>query len=126
MEFELSHTFNATPKEIYNAWLSSEIHSGMTGGEANCSDAIGDTFSAWNDYITGVNLELVPFSKIVQKWRTTEFEENDEDSIIEVTLKETEQGTTLTLNHTRLPKNGEQYINGWKEHYFKPMSDFFG
>lgn len=125
MEFELSHTFNASAEQIYNAWLTSEAHSEMTGGEANCSDVTGDTFTTWVGYISGVNIELIPFSKIVQTWRTTEFEENDEDSLIEITLKETEQGTTLTLHHTKLPENGEQYINGWKEHYFKPMDAFF-
>ena len=32
---ELKVYFNATPKEIFDAWLSSDLHSQMTGGHAN-------------------------------------------------------------------------------------------
>jgi uncharacterized protein YndB with AHSA1/START domain len=42
----------------------------MTAGEANISDAVGAEFSAWDEYITGRNLELVPGERIVQAWRT--------------------------------------------------------
>jgi hypothetical protein len=36
----------------------------------------------------------------VQSWRTTQFADEHEDSIITVTLEEVEDGTVLTLAHT--------------------------
>ena len=54
----------------------------MTGGEASISDEIGADLSAWDRYITGRNLELVPGERIVQSWRTTQFTDEHEDSII--------------------------------------------
>jgi uncharacterized protein YndB with AHSA1/START domain len=70
----------ASPAEIYNAWLDNIAHSEMTGGEAIMSDEVGAEVSAWDGYITGRILELVPGERIVQSWRTTEFDDEIEDS----------------------------------------------
>ena len=50
MEFTLKTMLNATVKEIYTAWLKSDKHSLMTGGEAIISDKVGDSISAWKWY----------------------------------------------------------------------------
>lgn len=125
MEFTIKAVFNALPSEIYKAWLSSEGHTEMTGGEADISDQVGDGFTAWDGYIEGVNVELDPNKCIVQAWRTTEFDVEDEDSVIEVTLNEVDGKTELTLHHTNLAENGGHYEQGWKDHYFEPMQDYF-
>lgn len=125
MEFTLTATFNATPLDVYNAWLDSEQHSDMIEGDAKASNKVGGHFTAWADYISGTNLELVSGKFIKQAWRTTEFEDTDEDSILELSFEKSEEGTLLTLKHSKLPSHGEQYINGWKEHYFEPMSNYF-
>jgi activator of HSP90 ATPase len=122
---ELSTIINATPETLYSAWLSSEGHTAMTGGEAECSMNEGDSYSAWDGYITGTNNKLTPFSKIEQAWRTSEFTDNDEDSNLVIQFKEHEQGTELTLIHTNIPEGQTQYENGWEEHYFEPMHQYF-
>lgn len=124
-KIELSAIINATPETIYKAWLSSEAHSAMTGGDATCSSREGDSHSAWDGYITGTNVKLTPFKEIQQTWRTTEFSEDDEDSNLIIQLSEHEQGTELKLIHTNIPEGQTQYENGWKEHYFEPMSRYF-
>jgi len=125
MEFTLKTRIKATAEEIYNAWLNSESHTEMTGGKATASDKIGDSFTAWDGYIMGENLVLVPFRRIVQSWRTTEFEEKEEDSKIELLLHEIDGETEITLLHTNVPEHGEEYITGWEEHYFQPMKEYF-
>lgn len=97
----------------------------MTGGEAFVSDRVGDKFTAWDGYITGENLELEPYNKIVQSWRSSQFEDGEADSQILVTLKEGNDDTELTLTHSNVPKDGEHYIKGWEEHYFIPMKRYF-
>ncbi len=47
MEFTLKTMLNATVKEIYTAWLKSDKHSLMTGGDVIISDKVGDSISAW-------------------------------------------------------------------------------
>jgi len=99
MEFTLKSSFRASAKELYESWLDSAKHTQMTGGTAECSENIGESFSAWDGYIWGENIELEPFSRIVQSWRTSQFDEDEQDSQIEIILKELDGQTELTLIH---------------------------
>jgi activator of HSP90 ATPase len=126
MEFTLKTIFNATAKQIYKTWLSTQGHTKMTGGEAFVSDRVGDPFTAWDGYIKGENKILEPYLKIVQSWRTDNFKDKEEDSQIELILSEIEGITEFTLIHTNVPEDGEHYyIKGWQEHYFEPMKLYF-
>jgi uncharacterized protein YndB with AHSA1/START domain len=123
--FEISEVFPATPQVIYQAWLNSEGHTLMTGSPAQASAQVGGSFSAWDGYITGKNLELETDRRIVQAWRTIEFKQSDLDSLLEVTLETEGQGARLTIRHSNLPDDGMQYKQGWVESYFRPMLAYF-
>jgi len=124
--YTLSTVIPASPAEIYQAWLDSIIHSEMTGGDANMSEEVGADVSAWDGYITGRNLELVPGERIVQSWRTTEFDDAYEDSIVTILLQETDDGTLLTLEHSNVPDAQKSYEEGgWQSNYFEPMIAYF-
>lgn len=125
IEFVVSAVFPATPQEVYTAWLSSKGHSDMTGSPASISAKVGGEFDAWDGYIHGKNLELVPGKRIVQSWRTSEFSKDEPDSRIEITLEPVGNQTKLTLRHTGLPPHGTQYEQGWVESYFEPMKEYF-
>jgi uncharacterized protein YndB with AHSA1/START domain len=125
IKFEVSMVIAASPDVIYNAWLDSASHTQMTGGEARVSDQVGEPFQAWDGYIEGRNLELVPGRRIVQSWRTSEFKEIEPDSQIEVRFEPVPEGTRVTILHTNLPPHGTQYEQGWMEAYFDPMRTYF-
>ncbi|SPE23966.1 conserved hypothetical protein [Candidatus Sulfotelmatomonas gaucii] len=125
IKFTVSTTIPAAPKAVYDAWLSSKGHAAMTGSAAKVTAREGGKFSAWDGYITGRNLKLVPARRIVQAWRTTEFASGDEDSQIDVLLENAPGGTKLTLRHTNIPKGQSDYKSGWKECYFEPMKAYF-
>ena len=125
LKFKVSEIVPATPTEIYKAWLDSKGHSKMTGSRAKISDKVGTSFEAWDGYITGTNLELIPSKLIVQSWRTTEFAETEQDSHLEITLLAVKGGTKVTLSHSNLPAHGEQYRQGWVDSYFEPMKAYF-
>lgn len=122
---EITETLSASASEVYNAWLDSEKHSDMTGGEANCSDEVGGTFTAWDEYISGTNTSLVQNKEIIQSWRTVEFEESDEDSELIIRLKDIDGGCELTLIHNNIPEGQSQYKEGWLENYLEPMKIYF-
>lgn len=124
-EIRLSCTFNASSKEVFEAWLDSEKHSSMTGGIAICSDKENQPFSAWDGYISGVNKKIVAFSSIIQSWRTTEFKEDDLDSELSIYLNDTPNGCVLNLIHSNISANQSDYEKGWIEHYFEPMKSYF-
>ena len=125
MEFTLKTTLNATAKQVYKSWLSTQGHTKMTGGVAFVSDKIGEGFTVWDGYIKGSNIVLEPYHKIIQSWRSTKFETHEADSQIEISLNESDGKTELVLTHTNVPESGEHYKKGWEEHYFTPMKNYF-
>jgi uncharacterized protein YndB with AHSA1/START domain len=116
----------AEPKAVYSAWMSSKGHADMTGSSAKVTARVGSQFSAWDGYISGKTLELTPPARILQSWRTTEFADNEPDSLLEVLLAPTKGGTRVTLIHTNIPAgHGPEYKKGWIDFYFKPMKEHF-
>jgi uncharacterized protein YndB with AHSA1/START domain len=126
LRFEVSAIIPAKPAEVYAAWLDSKAHGKMTGAKAKVSDKVGGDFQAWDGYISGTNLELVPGKRIVQAWRTVEFADDEEDSRLEIILAPVKDSTKLTIKHSKLPAHGEQYKQGWVDSYFDPMQAYFG
>jgi uncharacterized protein YndB with AHSA1/START domain len=125
-EFTLTSIMPATAQEVYDAWLDSLAHTEMTGGEARMSDEIDAEVSAWDGYINGRILHLVPHIRIVQSWRTTKFGAEHEDSVVTLSLDEAEGGTLLTLVHSNVPDGQTSYERGgWETHYFEPMRAYF-
>lgn len=72
---------NANPETAYKSWLASEGHGEMTGGGATFTNEVGSSFTSWDGYISGKLLELEPNKRVLQTWRTSEFEENTPDSV---------------------------------------------
>jgi activator of HSP90 ATPase len=125
-EFTLSMVLKASPQDIFEAWLSSQGHTAMTGSPAEVDGKVGGAFKAWDGYIWGETLELEPARRILQAWRTNEFPEGAPDSRLEVLLEEVATGTELTLVHTEIPEGqSESYKQGWLDFYFKPMQEYF-
>jgi activator of HSP90 ATPase len=125
-EFALTVTINAKADKIYEAYLSSEGHTAITGSPARVDGTVDGDFSAWDGYIQGMFLELEKNKKIVQAWRTSEFPSEAEDSIVEILLEESHGKTKLTLKHSNIPEGqAEDYKTGWEDFYFKPMREYF-
>jgi hypothetical protein len=62
----------------------------------------------------------------VQAWRTTEFSAAHPDSRLELLFEQVEGGTRLTIRHTEVPEGqGASYEQGWIDHYFRPMKEYF-
>ena len=126
-EFTLVVTINSKAEKFYEAYLSSEGHTALTGSPARVDGTVDGDFTAWDGYIQGMFLELEKNKRIVQAWRTAEFPEEAEDSIVEILLEEDHGKTKLTLNHSNIPEGqANEYKTGWEDFYFKPMREYFG
>ncbi len=122
----VSTVLPASAERIYHAWLDSDEHGHFTDSPADIDPTLNGAFSAWDGYITGKTLELEPFHRIVQAWRTTEFPPDGPDSRLEVLLKEVKDGTEVILIHTDIPDGqGKGYEDGWIDYYFTPMQEYF-
>ncbi len=100
----------------------------MTGAEAIIDGRIGGQFKTYDGYISGEFLELETDRRILHKWRTTDFPEDAPDSILEIQLFAIDDdGCLIKLIQTNIPEGqGPDYLEGWEDHYFEPMRDYFG
>jgi uncharacterized protein YndB with AHSA1/START domain len=116
----------ATPEQVYDAFLVARKHAAFTGSPATTSAKSGAEFTAWDGYITGKNLELVKGKKIVQEWETTEWPEGYPRSRLELTLSPKKGGTELKMVHSKVPaEQVAEYTSGWPESYWEPLKEYF-
>ncbi len=117
--------FKASPTAVYELLADSSKHSAVTGRTATIATTVGGTFSAMGSEISGINVDLVPGTRIVQAWRHQKFAEGI-FSMAAVTLTATRDGgTALVLTHRGVPKALIPEIEGaWREHYWTRMKAY--
>jgi activator of HSP90 ATPase len=117
-------TFKASPHEVYEILMDSKKHSAFSGGLAEISREVGGEFSAYDGYITGKNLELVPDRKIVQNWRAVDWPEGFFSTVTFVLLP-IAGGTRLNFTHKDLPEGTEaEFEQGWVNNYWEPLKRY--
>lgn len=123
---EVSGVVHASPERIYQAWLSSSEHSAMTGRQAMVEGNVGGRFTAYDGRIEGAMVELEPGRRIVQRWRSSDFPSDAEDSLLEVRLEPIDNGTRVAFVHTEIPEGqATQLEEGWRRDYLEPMDRYF-
>ncbi len=113
--------FRAKPMEVYEALMDSGKHSEFTGAQAQISTKVGGKIVAYDGYIDGKNIELIPGKKIVQTWRASEWpDEHYSKAIFE--FEPIAGGTKLKFTQEKVPAEFFDDISkGWKEHYWDKM-----
>ncbi|OGY79404.1 MAG: hypothetical protein A3B74_01015 [Candidatus Kerfeldbacteria bacterium RIFCSPHIGHO2_02_FULL_42_14] len=118
-------TLPVTPHEVYEALMKSALHSQFTRSTARISAKVGGKISAYDGYIEGKNLELLSDKKIVQRWRASDWDEED-SSVATFTLQKIKSGTKIIFTQTDVPDEHVQEIRqGWKDYYWKPLQKWF-
>ena len=124
--FVITSTYTVKKDVLYRAFLDSATHSDFTGSPAEIEERAGGSFTAWDGYISGTIIDLEKNKSIRERWRTTDFDETDEDSLLEIGFTEEEGKTTVVLKHSNLPEGtGEEYRQGWEDFYLTPLKKYF-
>jgi len=126
-DIELTENFKCTGQELYNALTQKEMMQVFTGGEVKMTEAKkGETFEMIGGNVQGYFVELVPFTKIVQKWRLKAWPDGY-FALVEINIKQSNEDTKLTLNVKQVPeKEVENTKMGWKRYYFESIKRVFG
>lgn len=116
----------ATPEEVYEAFMDAKKHSAFTGSKATCNPKVGGKFTAWDGYISGKNLKFEQGKKIVQEWITTDWPKDYPPSKLELTFKKAKSGTEITMEHRDVPtEKADDLAEGWTEFYWNPLKEYF-
>ena len=115
----------STPAKVYGALLDSEKHSSFTGSKAIIDPSVGGKFTAWDGYIRGKNILLERDKRIIQEWVTTEWPKGYSPSTLELTFKETKDGTEIKMIHSGVPAGqAEDIERGWIDFYWHPLKEY--
>jgi activator of HSP90 ATPase len=122
---EQSVRFSATARELYDIYLDPARHAAVTGAPVKISPKPGSKFAAFNDMLSGAMLYTIPGELIVQRWRSCEFYDTDQDSIL--ILRFVQDGTRgrIDMTHANVPKQDHDGVTkGWEKFYWKPLRGY--
>ena len=122
-DFKKYYTINTTPEILYRALTNAATIQLWSGEPAIMETTEGSEFSIWDDSISGKNISFIPGKKIIQEWY---FGEQDNASIVTITLHEDKLKTSVELRHTNIPDaDYENITRGWTESYFEALRIFY-
>lgn len=114
--------FNASTETVYELLADSKKHQEMTGENAVISSEVGGRFSAYNGYITGINVDLLPGKRIVLAWRGKDFPEGIFSMAAFTLVPAGGRKTELVLIHRGVPKALIPSIEKmWRESYWEKI-----
>ena len=122
-ELRKYYRIKGTSEEIYAALINPFAITLWTGGEAEMKEEPGTRFSLFDGDIEGINIAFEQNSKIIQEWF---FGDQEEKSIVTITLRPDRHYTKIELHHTYIPDEAyEDIAHGWDAYYFGGLKDFF-
>lgn len=125
LSFTLTHTFRATPVQVFDALINSKALTEWSG-EGSVSKKVGGAFTMFDGWVEGKVLAYKPCKELAYTWKTTEWPKEWEASEVRYIFAPTKTGTKVTLTHTNLPnaKEAKNHKTGWTEHVFEPLEKF--
>ena len=122
-ELHKYYRIKGTPEEIYASLINPFAISLWTGAEADMNEEPGSRFSLFDGDIEGKNIAFESNQKIIQEWF---FGDQEEKSIVTITLRPDRHFTKIELHHTNIPEEAyEDMAHGWDSYYFGGLKDFF-
>lgn len=110
---------NVDAKSLYELYLNQEKHSDVTNAVAKIEAKENTEFSAYDEYITGKNLQLIPNVLIVQSWRASDWEDDDIDSTFIIQFEQQGKDVLMNITHANVPDiHAASLDKGWHEHYW--------
>ena len=116
---------NTTVETLYNLYMDAKQHSAVIGAPVKIQNKEGAAFTAYDDYISGKNLQLIPGKLIVQSWWASDW--NEKEIISTFILLFEQNGTDAIVNMTHANVPDEQYKSikeGWDQYYWNPWKEY--
>lgn len=125
-DLTLSEELKCKSEEIFRVFITSELMSAFSRGNATVDPVIGGTFSMFDGNISGSFTKIVPNEVIEQKWRFKQWPEGYHSDVT-ITFEEKTDHTLVTINQKGIPSNDyDRTENGWKVNYFRSIKQCFG
>jgi activator of HSP90 ATPase len=114
----------APANQIYEALLDPAQFGQVTGRDAHITSQPGAEFTLFGGAISGRNIELVPGRRVVQAWRSNDWQEG-QYSIVRFELTPKGDETTLVFDQAGYPEEAHGMLDGgWHAMYWEPLRKF--
>jgi len=113
--------FAAPARELYDLYMNPRRHAEFTdGGAVTISPKSGSRFGAFGGMLRGTTLSVIPGQLIVQRWRSSEWKDDDADSVLVLTFVQADRRGRIDLVH--VPEHDHAGVTkGWPQYYWKPL-----
>ena len=114
-------------QEFFNALTQKEMLQIFTSGEVKMTEAKkGEAFEMLGGSVSGQFIEVVPFTKIVQKWRLKGWPAGH-FSDVTIEIRQSNEDTKVKVSQINVPEREiENTRLGWKRYYFEALKRSFG
>ena len=110
---------------LYRGWLSSVIHSAMTGTRTEILPRVHGIFLARDGFERGKFIRLIPNERIVLTRRTDEYPNWHPDSQLDITLQGRRDGSTMRLELSGVPDGLMAQETAWQVQRDRRMVHYF-
>lgn len=123
---ELHTEFLASAEDVYGTLVDARRVSAWTQSEAKADAKPGGEFALFGGQVSGRFVELQPYRRIVQDWRSSNWPPGHY-SRVTLQLAQQETSTTLKLTQTAVPLEDYERIHaGWEQNYWQQIKRVFG
>eukprot|EP01125_Pyxidicula_operculata_P022597 TRINITY_DN938_c0_g1_i4.p1 TRINITY_DN938_c0_g1~~TRINITY_DN938_c0_g1_i4.p1 ORF type:complete len:205 (-),score=52.04 TRINITY_DN938_c0_g1_i4:182-796(-) len=123
--FKQKITFHVSSNMLYETLLDQPRVCAFTGGPAKVENKPGTEFFLFDGAVQGIQQDLVPHTKIVQKWRFNSWPENHY-STVTLSFESAGDRTNLNLVQTGIPSSDyDRTREGWETFFWRRIRGLF-
>ena len=131
---EASRTFLVPPRVLYQAFIDGKDLSRMLMSPAAIEPRVGGSFTFFNGGVSGNIVELEANTRIVEKWRFSQWEDDCYSTLEIAFIPAGSERTKMVVRQTEIPStdkhgNGNQdqlVLNGWNDRFFMGLEKVLG
>jgi activator of HSP90 ATPase len=115
----------AQPAQVYDVLVDAAALSALCGKSGEAGRAEGDAFTAFDGFVVGRQVELVPAVRLVQAWRFPAWDAGTY-SIVQFSLGAEQGGTRLVIDQHGEPADWHDHLEAnWPTFYLTPLATHF-
>jgi len=123
--FTQQESLPARPATVFKALTDSKVQTVWTNAKATGQGSVGSKFTMFNGFITGQYLDLQPGRRILEEWRTRGWPRGAPPSIVEITLEEKGEETTVITVQSLVPSGRIEAIASiWRDRYWRLLRTY--
>ena len=115
----------ASAEDLFEMYLNPSIHESITGSAVEIGDRKRSAFKAFDGALSGMVLEVIRPTLIIQSWRSINFLAEDADSTLILSFTAEGEHGRIDLVHLDVPDQDYDGVNeGWEKYYWAPWRKF--